>query len=123
MKYLCLLILVFALCVNSYAGSESVFREITAEQVQAVFNQPIKQHPRLFITNKQITEIKTKIKSQRALQVFYQAMLAKADGILAQPPVKRIKTGKRLLRISRLCLDRVVHLSAAYTFKRYLHDL
>ncbi|MHC4738770.1 MAG: heparinase II/III domain-containing protein, partial [Planctomycetota bacterium] len=123
MKYVSLLIFVFTLCVNSYAGSESVFREITAEEVQAAFNQPIKQHPRLLITNKQITEIKTKIKSKQDLQLFYQAILAKAEGILEQPPVKRIKTGRRLLSVSRLCLDRVVHLSAAYRFtgkKTYL---
>lgn len=123
MKYRYLLIVVFALCLNSYAASKSPFRQITPEQVQAAFNQPIKQHPRLFITNKQITEIKTKIESQQPLKTFYQAMLAKADGILQKPPVKRIKTGRRLLAVSRLCLDRVVHLSAAYRFtgkKTYL---
>jgi len=123
MKYRCLLILGFALCLNSYAGSQTPFREITSEQVKAALNQPIKQHPRLLMTNKHIAEIKNKIESHQPLQVFYQAMLAKADGILQQPPVKRIKTGRRLLAVSRRCLDRVVHLSAAYRFtakKTYL---
>ncbi len=116
MKHLCLSILVFALCVSSYASAESVFRDIPMEEVQAAFNHPIQPHPRLFITNKQVTEIQTKLESQPLLQVFFQAMLIKADGILGQPPVKRVKTGRRLLSVSRRCLDRVIHLSAAYRF-------
>jgi hypothetical protein len=86
------------------------------EEVQAAFNRPIPPHPRLFITDKQLTEIETKLKSQPLLQVFYQAMLTKADEILEQAPVKRVKTGRRLLSVSRRCLDRVIHLSAAYRF-------
>lgn len=116
MKHLCLSILVFALYVSSYASAESAFRDIPMEEVQAAFNHPIQPHPRLFITNKQVTEIQTKLESQPLLQVFFQAMLIKADGILGQPPVKRVKTGRRLLSVSRRCLDRVIHLSAAYRF-------
>ncbi|MHC4726256.1 MAG: heparinase II/III domain-containing protein [Planctomycetota bacterium] len=116
MKHFCLSILVFALSVSSCSGAESAFRDIPMEEVQAAFNQPIKPHPRLFITNKQVTEIQTKLKSQHPLQVFYQAMLTKADDILDRTPVKRVKTGRRLLSVSRRCLDRVIHLSAAYRF-------
>ena len=116
MKNLNLSILVFALCVSSYTGAESAFRDIPMEEVQAAFNQPIPPHPRLFITNQKLNEIQNKIRSQPPLQVFYHAMLTKADGILNQPPVKRVKTGRRLLSVSRRCLDRVIHLSAAYRF-------
>jgi len=116
MKHLCLSIFVFSLCVSSYAGTEPAFRDIPMEEVQAAFNHPIPPHPRLFITNQQVTEIQTKLKSQPPLQVFYQAMLTKADDILEQSPVKRVKTGRRLLSVSRRCLDRVIHLSAAYRF-------
>jgi hypothetical protein len=123
MKKFGLPILVFAFCVSSYAGTESVFRDIPLEEVQAAFNRPIPPHPRLFITNQQLTEIQNKIKAQPLVQVFYQAMLAKADDILNQQPVRRVKTGRRLLSVSRRCLDRVFHLSAAYRFtgkKSYL---
>ena len=114
MKHLCLPILVLVLSVCSYAGTESAFRDIPMEEVQAAFNQPIQTHPRLFITDTQLDRIRTKLESQPPLQVFYQAMLNKADDILDQPPVKRVKTGRRLLSVSRRCLDRVIHLSAAY---------
>jgi hypothetical protein len=123
MKHLCLSIFVFSLCISSYAVAQPAFRDIPMEEVQAAFNNPIPPHPRLFITNQQVTEIQTKIKSQPHLQVFYQAMLTKADDILKQSPVKRVKTGRRLLSVSRRCLDRIIHLSAAYRFtgkKSYL---
>ena len=116
MRHLCLSILVFAFCVSSYAGAESAFRDIPMEEVQAAFNHPIQPHPRLFITDRQMTRIQTKLESQPLLQTFFQAMLTKANDILDQPPVKRVKTGRRLLSISRRCLDRVIHLSAAYRF-------
>jgi hypothetical protein len=35
---------------------------------------------------------------------------------LNQQPVRRVKTGRRLLSVSRRCLDRVFHLGAAYRF-------
>ena len=116
MKHLYLSILVFALCVSSYAGAESTFRDIPMEEVQAAFDRPIQPHPRLFITDRQVPQIQTKLKSQPLLQTFFQAMLTKADDILDQPPVKRVKTGRRLLSVSRRCLDRVIHLSAAHRF-------
>ena len=116
MKHLYSSVLVFALCVSCYASSESAFRDISMEEVESAFNRPIQAHPRLFMTNKQVTEIKTKLESQPLLNVFYQAMLEKADDILDQAPVKRVKTGRRLLSVSRRCLDRVIHLSAAYRF-------
>jgi hypothetical protein len=116
MKKFCLSILIFAFCISSYADAESAFRDIPMEEVQAAFNRPIQPHPRLFITNQQLTEIKSKIKSQPPLQVFYQAMLTKANDILNQQPVRRVKTGRRLLSVSRRCLDRVFHLGAAYRF-------
>jgi len=116
MKHRCLSVLALALCVSSSVGAESAFRDIPMEEVRAAFNRPIPPHPRLFMTNKQATQIQTKLESQPRLQVFFQAMLAKADDILDKPPVKRVKTGRRLLSVSRRCLDRVIHLSAAYRF-------
>jgi hypothetical protein len=80
-------------------------------------------HPRLFITDKQVEQIQAKIESEPNLDIFFQALLRKADEVLVQAPVERVKTGRRLLSVSRLCLDRVIHLSAAYRFtgkKSYL---
>jgi len=116
MRHLCLSILVFAFCVSSYAHAESAFRVIPMEEVQQAFSRPVPPHPRLFLTDEQVTQIKAKLESQPSLQAFFQAMLTKADDILDQSPVKRVKTGRRLLSVSRRCLDRVIHLSAAHRF-------
>jgi len=116
MKHLCLLVTMCALCVSINAGAESAFRDIGVEEVEAAFNHPVKPHPRLFMTNAEATQIKAGLKSQPILESYYRAMLAKADGLLNDSPVKRIKTGRRLLGVSRRCLDRVIHLSAAWRF-------
>jgi hypothetical protein len=118
MKHLYLSILLILLCLTPCAAEESAFRDIPMEEVQAAFNRPTPPHPRLLMTDKQVTRIRAELKSQADTQAFYKAMLAKADDILGQPPVKRVKTGRRLLSVSRRCLDRVIHLSAAYRFTR-----
>ena len=114
MKSLFLSFTIFTLLIGSCALAESPFREIPTKEVQSAFDQPIKPHPRLFITDTQLTKIKRNISSDKALQSYYNAMLKKADGILDNTPVKRQKTGIRLLGVSRNCLDRVIHLSASY---------
>ena len=118
MKHLYLSILLTVLYLAPCAAEESAFRDIPMEEVQAAFNLPTPPHPRLLMTDKQVTRIRAELKSQADTQVFYEAMLAKADGIVGQSPVKRVKTGRRLLSVSRRCLDRVIHLSAAYRFTR-----
>ena len=114
MKRLCLSILVVMLCLCCCAAAESAFRDVPAEEVDRAFSRPMPPHPRLLMTNKQVARIKAELKSQPDMQAFYKAMLAKADDLLDQAPVKRVKTGRRLLSVSRRCLDRVIHLSAAY---------
>ncbi|MBN1125153.1 MAG: heparinase II/III family protein [Sedimentisphaerales bacterium] len=114
MKHYAVSIIVCGLCVSFCIGTESTFRDIPMEEIQAAFRQSTLPHPRLFISDKEIASIQKKIQSQSALQAYYQAMLSKADSLIDRPPVKRIKTGRRLLSVSRECLDRVVHLSAAY---------
>jgi len=116
MKHFCLSILGVMLCANAYAGAESAFRDIPMEEVEAAFNRPIPPHPRLFISDWQTPRIRTQLESDPSLKVFFRAMLTKADSLLDQSPVRRVKTGRRLLSVSRRCLDRVFHLSAAYRF-------
>ncbi len=116
MKDCCLSILILAVCAGSCDGANGVFRDISMEEVRAAFNRSATEHPRLFMNDGQIPKIQAKLKLHPPLRVFYQAMLAKARDILDQPLVKRVKTGRRLLGVSRRCLDRVIHLSAAYRF-------
>jgi hypothetical protein len=111
-------VLIIALCIASWLGAASVTRDIPLQEVQTAFNRPMPPHPRLFMTDRQLAEIQSRMKTDVYLNGFFQAVLAKADDVLEKPSLKRIKTGRRLLSISRQCLDRIIHLSAAYRFTR-----
>jgi hypothetical protein len=115
MKYRFLSIIVLTLSTHLLAAA-SAFRDIPIEEINAAFDHPIPPHPRLFLPDAKIADIRSKIHSQPDLELFYNAMLKKADGIMGKRPVTRIKTGRRLLSVSRECLDRVMHLSAAWRF-------
>ena len=123
MKLRCSVILVAVLCFSCCAAGAGGFREIGMGEVEGAFKGAVPAHPRLFMGAKEAERIKGEIKSDVRMGAFYKAMVAKAEGILGQAPVKREKTGRRLLGVSRRCLDRVIHLSAAYRFtgkKSYL---
>lgn len=123
MKRLDVFVVILILGLGTILQAESGLRDIPLSEVQAAFDRPIPAHPRLFMNDRELARIQTRIKTEKALQGFYKAMLAKADDIIKQKPVTRKQTGKRLLSVSRRCLDRVIHLSAAYRFSgqgRYL---
>jgi len=115
MRHIRLSVCVLVLCGASCTAASGL-RDIPIEEVRAALARPVRPHPRLLITDEQLREIQTRVKSNPALQAFYRALIDKADAILPEKPVERIKTGKRLLGVSRRCLDRVMHLSAAYRF-------
>ena len=101
-------------CSLGMIHAAPVLRTIPQQEVQAIFPQPAPPHPRLLMSEQQLAAVKAKIQSQPALDGFYQALLRKADAIIKQEPVTRVKTGRRLLGVSRLCLDRVLALGMAY---------
>lgn len=118
MKHLCLLVPLFLLAVSPCPGASSGLRDIPMHEVQAALDRPVPPHPRLLITDVQLADIQTRLKSSPTLQGFYRALLDKADDIVTEKPVERVVTGRRLLGVSRRCLDRVIHLSAAYRLSR-----
>lgn len=89
-------------------------RSIPIQEVEAAFAKTIPPHPRLLLSDTEVGIIKNKIKTEPAWEGFYQALIAKADDIVPQSTVTRKQTGRRLLGVSRRCLDRVLVLSMAY---------
>jgi len=118
MKRISLYVVTLTLCASSFAGTQTGLRDIPMKEVEAAFERPLPPHPRLLMTDKQLAEIRTRLASDSSSQALYQAVLKKADGIIPQEPVTRIQTGRRLLGMSRRCLDRVIHLSTAYRLTR-----
>ncbi|HQK78013.1 MAG TPA: hypothetical protein PKZ25_17595, partial [Candidatus Hydrogenedentes bacterium] len=80
-------------------------------------------HPRLFFTETEAAEIRTRIESDPLLHAVFAHLRGSADAILDQPPVKREQVGRRLLGVSRTFLQRVGYLAFAYRMtheERYL---
>jgi len=80
-------------------------------------------HPRLFFTETEAAEIRTRIELDPLLHAVFAHLRGSADAILDQPPVKREQVGRRLLGVSRTCLQRVGYLAFAYRMtheERYL---
>ena len=73
-----------------------------------------KTHPRLFINKAGDADFCRGIETDPVLSKVFARVQATADKMLALPTIKRKKTGKRLLSISRLCLKRVFYLSISY---------
>ena len=80
-------------------------------------------HPRLFFREAETADVKAKIDGDVLLSGAYAHVVAGADALMDAEPVKREKVGKRLLGVSRTCLQRVSYLAFAYRMtknERYL---
>ena len=74
----------------------------------------ITPHPRLLLKEGEERNIHMVLQKNTVLQAFHKRILDYCDETLKEPPVKRIKEGKRLLGVSRIVLKRVFYLSYAY---------
>ncbi len=74
----------------------------------------ITPHPRLLLPKGGEQAIKKMIAEYPPLAAVHHRIMKQCNQILSEPPVKRIKEGKRLLAVSRLALKRIYYLSYAY---------
>lgn len=94
-----------------------------SEDVAARVLEMPTSHPRLFFTDEETPVAKAKIASDTLLSGVYGRLKNAAEVIVELAPVKREKVGKRLLGVSRTCLQRVSYLAFAYRMtkeERYL---
>jgi len=89
--------------------------EELAERIENV--APV--HPRLFFTESEETEIRERFESDPLLQAVFTYIRASSDILLEQPPLEREKIGRRLLSVSRYCLQRVEYLAFTYRMTRH----
>lgn len=106
------------LCLAFAALADPAIEDIALEKVEAALKQSVVPHPRLFLTDAQLPAVRKKIDEDPALKALYEAVLKEAQETLDEAPVERVMTGRRLLGVSRECLDRVLVLSTAYRFTR-----
>lgn len=84
------------------------------EEVKARIEGVAPSHPRLFFTEAEEAGLKAKAESDPLLNAVYAHIGGSADALLGEAPVKREKVGRRLLGVSRTCLQRVSYLAFAY---------
>ncbi len=74
----------------------------------------LSQHPRLILKGSDIELVRKKMYNDPAIRTMHYNIESRANRCLNEVPCERIKTGKRLLSISRKVLERVSFCSYAY---------
>lgn len=101
----CVLVFSNEQCINS----KTDFKEITA----AIDSAP-KVHPRLFLSQNEISEIHNKIVSNQLLKKAFERLIQQADELISISPDVYCSRGQDRLQISRIAIKRISYLSFAY---------
>ena len=92
--------------------SQEHFKPITEKDVSS---RTVAPHPRLFMTEERLGELKKQAQADTVLQRYVTQLLSSADEVINQPPLRRvIPDGLRLLSTSRNCLNRILTLGTAW---------
>ena len=108
MKRLIALILVVVSC---HAQGQDKTAQFIGDNILKTIKKP---HPRLLLLKGEEDAMLKQINGHKEFAAIHNEILAECDKLIDQPPVERIKIGKRLLDKSRECLRRVFLLSYAY---------
>ncbi len=95
-----------AVTVASFADTGNDLRKRIAAAPQS--------HPRLFFGEKDTAVLRRTIRTDPLLAKAWSQVKHVAEILEKREPVRRKKTGRRLLGVSRECLKRVTHLAMAY---------
>lgn len=97
-------LLILLILVSGYTG-------VSAQQFDY---DRIAPHPRLLLPQGGEEAMKAAVAEYPPLATVHRRIMSTCDQTLTEPPVERIKEGKRLLAISRIALKRIFYLSYAY---------
>ena len=76
------------------------------------------EHPRLFLTDEKLNQLKELRKTDPILDKYINTVVATSNSIISKPMLTRVLIGPRLLDVSRELLKRTTHLALAYRFTR-----
>ena len=85
-----------------------------SEQLDERLQQPLKPHPRLFLCDDRLRELRRRLAEDDLLRSVWGVVEREAGQMLEQEPVQRQQVGRRLLGVSRTVLKRVSYLALAY---------
>lgn len=87
---------------------------VVAGFAQSFDYDAVPSHPRLLMKAGEESAVQRLIEKDKDMMRFHQNIIHFSDSVLNLPVCKRIKTGKRLLDVSRNVLARVFYLSYSY---------
>ena len=97
------MLLQIGLAAHLFAQTDSIAATVT-----------VGDHPRILLLEHEENNIRNTIAADPVWRRMHEAILAECDKIVTEPPVERIKIGRRLLDKSREALRRLFFLSYAY---------
>lgn len=86
----------------------------TLQEIEQRIRDCKRDHPRLFVTQSQLEQLAASVAKDPLCKKIAAVIVAQADSLLETQPVERQLEGRRLLGVSRTCLDRVLTLATAY---------
>lgn len=92
----------------------TLFVSITTLLGQTLDYDNLAPHPRLLLKKGDITAMKEFSNQSPNAKKIHNLIISEADKMLEQAPVERVMTGRRLLSVSRIALQRIFYLSYAY---------
>ncbi len=98
-----------ALCVLVVTCSPAF--AIDTEDLRERLGRVEASHPRLFFSEREESKLREKIEADPLLKAAFDHLQRGADAAQKSTPVKRDQVGKRLLGVSRTCLQRVSYLA------------
>lgn len=119
MRYFFLTILISCLFLSCQKDGEDTPSITLPDNIKTLK----KDHPRLFLTNERLEELKQLRKTDPVLDNYINTIVSSANSIATRAMPQRVLTGPRLWAVSRDLWNRVAHLALAYRFtgdRKYL---
>ncbi len=110
--YRCFAVLLLVCALTT--GSAAFAASRVPSDLSASLKKTPPAHPRLFLTDTQKPALREKIENEPLWKSVYDYLLANTEIVKELPPLTRKKTGKRLLSVSRACIQRVSYLALTY---------
>ena len=107
-------VLLSVLIVSSLSVAQSPQPTVSLEQIKTALQNASQTHPSLLINTEQQKTVLANIESDPFFKALSEAIIKDADRLVGRKPVERIMTGRRLLSVSRDCVNRLVCLGMAY---------
>ncbi len=107
-------IAIYSLVCYGGEGSSSYDSVVQYPNQDSCLTNLRKDHPRIFLSEERLQEIKTIHEQDPFLRKIVSEVLREGEGCIRQKPLVHKLTGPRLLSVSRNCLSRVMTLSFCY---------